>query len=257
MLTGQRILILSPHPDDEVVGAAAAIGRAKARGAAVFLLHLTTGIPARAALWPWERRGHHRRVARRQAEATMVAAALGAELAGFHHRPSRTLKDDLPAARRDIAATMARLRIDRLWVPAYEGGHSDHDAANGLASTLAALAPVWEFAEYNHFGGRTNANAFFGQHGPDCDLILTPDEIEQKSRLLRLYASERGNLGYTGVARECFRPLAAHDYSRPPHQGTLFYQRFHWVPFRHPRIDFTAAAAVGAAIRALRAEHGR
>lgn len=42
---GQRVLILVPHPDDEVVGAAAAIARARAQGAAVTGVFLTTGVP--------------------------------------------------------------------------------------------------------------------------------------------------------------------------------------------------------------------
>ena len=40
---GQRILILVPHPDDEVVAGCAAIGRAQAAGAKIFALYLTHG----------------------------------------------------------------------------------------------------------------------------------------------------------------------------------------------------------------------
>ena len=252
-MIGRRILVLSPHPDDEVVGAATGIRRARAAGAEVFLLHLTTGLPALAASWPWERRGHSRRVALRRSEAQAAAVALGATLAGTGDRPSRTLKDDLPAARREVLAVLERLAIDRLWVPAYEGGHADHDAANGLAATLVGAVAVWEFAEYNFEGGRTNANAFPARCGGELDLALTPDEARAKAELLGLYASERRNLGYVGVEKECFRPLIASDYRRPPHEGVLFYQRFQWVPFRHPRIDFTKPEEVSAAITALTA----
>ncbi len=49
---GRRILILIPHPDDEVVGAALAIRRAVKNGALVFGLDLTHGCPPREALWP-------------------------------------------------------------------------------------------------------------------------------------------------------------------------------------------------------------
>ena len=53
--------------------------------------------------------------------------------------------------------------------------------------------------------------------------------------------------------REALRPLARHDYSRPPHPGRLFYERHQWVPFRHPRVDFTPPAAVLAAIARFQA----
>ena len=70
-----RILILAPHPDDEVVGCCAAIGRARAAGARVFVLTLTTGVPERALLWPWQRPGHPLRVERRRAEAAAWSSA--------------------------------------------------------------------------------------------------------------------------------------------------------------------------------------
>ena len=45
----RRILILAPHPDDEIVACGIAALRARAAGARVFVLYLTTGIPARAS----------------------------------------------------------------------------------------------------------------------------------------------------------------------------------------------------------------
>ena len=38
--------------------------------------------------------------------------------------------------------------------------------------------------------------------------------------------------------------MPRHDYAAPPHAGTLFRERFHWVPFRHPRIDFAPSAEI-------------
>jgi LmbE family N-acetylglucosaminyl deacetylase len=243
-MIGRRILVLAPHPDDEVVGAAAAIGRAVAAGASVFLFHLTTGVPAPALLWRGQRRRHALRVAIRRTEAAAAAAALGAGLAGMSDRPCRTLKDDLPAARQEVLAVLERFEIETLWVPAYEGGHQDHDAAHCLASTLRRDLPVWEFAEYNFAGGVIHANAFVRPRADQILLRLSPEEVRHKGELLGLYRSEQGNLGYTGRERECFRRLLDTDYSRPPHPGVRFYQRFQWVPFRHPRIDFTSPETV-------------
>ena len=56
---------------------------------------------------------------------------------------------------------------------------------------------------------------------------------------LALYKSEKQNLNYVDVKQEAFRPLAIYNYEQPPHPGTLWYARFQWVPFRHPRVDFT------------------
>jgi LmbE family N-acetylglucosaminyl deacetylase len=55
---GRRILVLVPHPDDEVVGVAAAIARARADGARLFALYLGHGCLSRETLWPWQRAGY-------------------------------------------------------------------------------------------------------------------------------------------------------------------------------------------------------
>src|SRR5580692_11334801 len=87
----RRVLILAPHPDDEIVACGIAARRARAEGALVFVLHLTTGIPPRASLWPWQRRGYEARVARRRDEARSAAGFFGLEPAGFGDIPSRRL----------------------------------------------------------------------------------------------------------------------------------------------------------------------
>jgi LmbE family N-acetylglucosaminyl deacetylase len=256
MINGRSILVLAPHPDDEVVGAAIAIGRAVARGAEVRVLHLTTGVPAAGLLWPWQRSGYQDRVERRRFEAETAAAALGATLAGFADRPTRSLKDHLAAALAEVRAALGAGRADRLWVPAFEGAHQDHDAANLLGACLAREIAVWEFAEYNFCHARVNRNRFPEPHGDEQTLTPSPEEAAIKQGLLRVYASERGNLGVAGSDGECFRRLGGYDYHRPAHGGRLFWTRFQWVPFRHPRVDFTPPAAVCQALGAFAEAHG-
>lgn len=52
---GNRILLLIPHPDDEVAGCCAAVGRARGARCRVFGLFLTDGVPDKRSLWPWQR----------------------------------------------------------------------------------------------------------------------------------------------------------------------------------------------------------
>lgn len=243
-----RVLLLIPHPDDEVVGCAAAIARARAQGAEVHGLYLTTGVPAAGVAWRPDPARTAARVARRRAEALAAARRLGLTPVSFSDRPTRTLRLHMADALAEIRAAVDRLRPGVVWAPAYEGGHQDHDVANALASLVAPAVPVWEYAEYNNAGGRTRSQDFPDARGGGTVLELTEAEQAEKRALLALYASERGNLAHIRSGREAFRPLPAHDYAKPPHEGTLFYARFHWVPFRHPRIDFTRPAEVSRAI---------
>jgi N-acetylglucosamine malate deacetylase 1 len=244
-----HILLLIPHPDDEVVCAALAIRRAIAAGSRVLGLYLTTGVPDREVLWPWQRRGHVRLVAQRHAEAVAAATALGLEPVHFSDWPTRRLKDHLVAADALIARTLAEHAVDALWVPAWEGAHQDHDVANFLAARHAARLPVTEFAAYSYAGGRVASQQFATTSGEEVTM-LSPAEQRWKRDLLALYHSERGNLRHIGITQESRHSLTIHDYARPPHDGCLFYQRFQWVPFRHPRIDFDRPEAICAALTA-------
>ncbi len=249
----KRILVLAPHPDDEVVGCAAAIRRAAAAGDRVFVLHLTTGVPAAAALWPWQRLHHAARIARRRAEAARVAARLGVTVLGFQAWPSRTLKDHIGEALDLVATRLAQERIDELWVPAWEGAHQDHDVANFLGAQFKERCAVFEFAEYNFAGGKVQAGLFALPNGTERRLPLSVKERHWKANLLGVYRSERANLVHCRAAQESLRPLADYDYAAPPHPGRLFRERFHWVPFMHPRIDAESSDAIRAAIAAWRA----
>ncbi|MFI4976313.1 MAG: PIG-L deacetylase family protein [Caulobacterales bacterium] len=253
---GRRILVLAAHPDDEVVACAAAIGRARDAGAQVFVLFLTHGCTPRDQAWPWRRGSHASAVARRRAEAERAARALGVTVVALADRPARTLWREMAAARDEVGAAIAAHAVDQLWAPAYEGGNPDHDALNAVAGSLrgAVSGGVLEFAEYNFAGGRARSHAFPSPNGGEQVIALTPAEQAQKRTLLRLYASEAGNLGYVGLDRECWRPLAAYDYARPPHAGRLWWARFQWVPFRHPQVDFTDPREVASAIAGFASE---
>jgi LmbE family N-acetylglucosaminyl deacetylase len=242
MSSPRRVLILAPHPDDEIVACGLAAWRARAAGAGFSVLYLTTGVPEEA--WPWRRAGYAARVARRRDEAMAAAALLRLEPAGFLDIPSRRLRHHLDQAAGAIERALAATAAGELWVTAFEGGHQDHDAANALAARFRHRAPVWEFAAYNYAGGRMRSNRFADARGGVVELSADRDEARLKRRALSLYASERGNLHHIRAAEEAYRPLPRHDYAAPPHPGTLFRERFHWVPFRHPRIDFAPSAEI-------------
>jgi LmbE family N-acetylglucosaminyl deacetylase len=244
---GRRVLLLVPHPDDEVVGCAVAIRRARAQAIRISALYLTTGVPAPASVWPWRRDGHRQRVDRRRAEAREAAARLGLEPLAFSDWPSRELKVHLSEAEALVARHLEEAAPDEIWAPAYEGGHQDHDVTNFLASLFRARAPVLEFSEYNAAHG-VRSNRLPVETGAETVLWLTNAEASWKRELIRAYRSESANLGHVRCTREVFRPLPSHDYRRPPHPGRLFYERFQWIPLRHPRVDFTSSAEVCAAI---------
>jgi LmbE family N-acetylglucosaminyl deacetylase len=236
----RRVLILIPHPDDEVVGACAEIRRARAAGARIFGFYLTNGVPAREVFWPWRRGRHAERVAQRWREADAAADLLQIENAGRCDWPSRTLRLRIAEAVALVDAALAATQALAIWVPAFEGAHQDHDVANLIASRFHPRVDVWEFAEYNFAGGMVRTNEFFAPDGTELERTLDQAEQEFKRKALALYASERANLAHIRVEREVFRPQPtfAYDYARPPHPGPPFWARYRWARL-HPRVDAT------------------
>src|SRR5260370_20913491 len=202
MIEARRMLILAPHPDDEMVACGIGAMRARASGARVFVLYLTTGVPERAALWAWQRAHYAARVRGRQAEAEQAAALLGLEPVRFRDTPSRLLRTDLDRAAAELDAALAECGAEALWVPAFEGGHQDHDAANALAACFRHRLPAWEFAAYNFAGGQVRANRFAAARGGEVAIEATAAEAQMKRRAPGCYRSERGNLGHIGAAHE-------------------------------------------------------
>lgn len=251
MMFGKRILILLAHPDDEVVACATSIARARAQGATVTALYLTHGCLAQDVLWPWQRKNYASIVAKRHAEAEEAATFLGFQPVGWAARPARSLWRNLPQVFDEVEAALAHYRPDQVWVPAYEGGNPDHDALNAIGFRLKPRLSVLEFAEYNFFGGKAHSQSFIYSDETARIVMLTPDERETKLKALRIYESEAGNLSSIKVDQENYRPLSSYNYEQPPHQGKLWYARFQWVPFRHPRVDFTKPEEVSAAIVAF------
>ncbi|MBV8060094.1 MAG: PIG-L family deacetylase [Alphaproteobacteria bacterium] len=245
---GRRILILVPHPDDEIVACAATIGRARQAGAEIFSLYLTHGCVSRETMWPWRRRAYPLVVARRRAEAEDVARFLDIRPAGWLDRPARHVWRDLPRVRAEIEQAVAQHDIDQLWVPAFEGGNADHDAINAVAQLFKPGLSVLEFAEYNYSDGRAHSHAFPFPNGQETVILLSAAEQAAKREALSRYPSENLNLSYVKCEREVYRPLGDYDYSKPAHPGVLWYARFQWVPFRHPQVDFTNPTDVAAAI---------
>jgi len=248
---GKRILILVAHPDDEVVACAASIARAREQGAALASLYLTDGCLSRETLWPWQRKHHKDFVKKRHDEAEAAAMALGLLPVGWGMRPARTLWQELPRVYEEVQAALLQYHPDQVWVPAYEGGNPDHDALNAVGFKLKARLSVLEFAEYNFFSGRINSHSFISEDETTRVIPLSDEERAAKKAAMKIYASEKKNLSSLGVEQESYRPLAAYDYWQPPHQGKLWYTRFQWVPFHHPRVDYTDPTDISKAIMAF------
>jgi N-acetylglucosamine malate deacetylase 2 len=182
-------VVVAPHPDDEVLGCAAVLA-----GSAVTVVHVTDGVP------PWtppDERDALERRRRAESEAAWSELSSRVDLVRLEF-------GDLVAWQsvRDIARALAdlaeELEPDVVYLPAYQGGHPDHDAtclAGVLARDLAppSLRAAWMV--YGLYGFDDVGHLQFGWLPPSLyDAIemrgAEPDALGVKASALRAHASQ-------------------------------------------------------------------
>jgi LmbE family N-acetylglucosaminyl deacetylase len=126
-----RVLVLSPHPDDESIGCGGTLRAHVNAGDRVEVIFLTSG----------EKGGHGRSAAvtlrLREREAKAAAAILGLAHLEFWRAPDGALKPT-PALRARLRRKLREMRPDRIYVPHERETHPDHRGAVRLLR--AALA---------------------------------------------------------------------------------------------------------------------
>ena len=141
-----------------------------------------------------------------------------------------------------------------VYVPAYEGGHPDHDAVNLAVAVLRSRRPqlaAHEIPLYRRGPAGLSVQARRPAAGtspePFAALPLGADALALRRRLAGANASQLlpsllpllALAWAAGRGRvEPSRPLPAHDYTRPPHGGALLYELY----TRRRFADFRAAA---------------
>jgi LmbE family N-acetylglucosaminyl deacetylase len=118
-----NVLVIAPHPDDEVIGCGGTVclrGRRGDRVAAVFLTSGELGLKELPREKAW---------ATREAEARAAARILGLAGLYFLREPDWTLADHQPTAARALRRVLQQEEPALIYAPHPEDGHPDHQAA--------------------------------------------------------------------------------------------------------------------------------
>jgi LmbE family N-acetylglucosaminyl deacetylase len=230
-----RTLVVVAHPDDEVLALG---GRLSRHGESVFV-HVTDGVPldgCDAALHGFESLEQYR-----ETRAEELRRAF--RLAGIADATYLQLQiaDQRAAMHLGHLAVSVRKLIDRVAAEAilthpYEGGHPDHDACafavhTAVGSMGPARRPVIIEAAFYHAGQQgIETNRFLP--GPvattEVTRQLSAAERADKQALLDCFTTQRDTLKYFDPGIERYRIAPAYDFTQPPHEGELFYERFPW-----------------------------
>lgn len=232
-----RALLVFAHPDDEMVGLGARIGR---YGSGC-LVHVTDGAPRNEH----DSRGHGFATWEAYANARKAELAKALDLAGIPEMERVSLDiADQEASLHLVDLTRSVLTLIELHQPEvilthpYEGGHPDHDACafavrHAVSGRLAATGESPEIIEcgFYHAGGSGIETGSFlpaPTEVPDIVYDLTPEEQARKRALLQCFTSQTETLAYFSLLQERFRIAPHYDFTRPPHPGPAFYDGFPW-----------------------------
>lgn len=239
---GRAVVVLMAHPDDEFA-ISPWIESALQDGRDVTCVWLTDG--------GWGGQC----VATRRRESEMALSRMGLDRSKLHFAgESLSIADGELHQRLDDATAWLRAHFGatadqyELWLPAWEGGHQDHDATHlaGLALARGSGALVRQYPLYQ---GKGLAGPWFrvlaplAENGPTRAL---PVGVAGRMRsLVRCFAyrsqwkSFAGLLPFMALRMLGRQPFAMQDVrwertAEPPHGGALLYERRHgpsWQSF--------------------------
>lgn len=228
-LLGRTLLVVA-HPDDECILCGGLLQKMRTP----VVLYATDGSPQDPYFWRAHgSREEYKRM--RQREARRALAQVGvSEIVFLADRDERLVDQELfrnlGVAYELLKSEVERLRPEALLTMAYEGGHPDHDSCSFLCSRLRAEVgvPVWEAPLYRRRRSELSVQEFVHPNG--TEIFYQPDarELARKRAMCMEYPSQGDFLKLFGLERETFRPQAAYDYSRPPHDGPLNYEQWQW-----------------------------
>jgi len=234
-MAAEHALFVFAHQDDEYA-ASPWIAEERAVGARVSCIYLTDGASKVSAEI-------------RDAESLAVLTSLGipAEDVSFLHDGQR-IGDGKLSAHAEHAYTLVQkwctlnASVSRIYAPAWEGGHPDHDAAHVIAVLIALrhsiIASAWQFSLYH--GYRSLPHPFFRSLSqlpglsPQRTLHHSFADGRFYANLCWRYPSQRRT--WIALFPEAFlrrailrrESIVACDPSRVftrPHAGTLLYER--------------------------------
>jgi LmbE family N-acetylglucosaminyl deacetylase len=227
-----RTMIVSPHPDDEVIGAGSRLPLLSN----TVVVQVTYGSPpnisdARAA--GCSSAEDYADLRRRELSTALALAGLRETVElGF---PDQRVSFKMPELAASLEDLIREHAPEFIFTVPYEGGHPDHDATALAVSLAVRNLRTWErpriveMLSYHHCNGACEMERFLDENAHSVlEIDLCPEEREFKRRLFECFASQRRVLCWFPIRIEKFRFAPDYDFSKPPHPGTLYYEKFPW-----------------------------
>lgn len=190
-----NILIFSPHPDDEVIGVGGRMIQVKKEGYDITVVMMTDGSPKE-----FDEQEEISAIRKNETLEALELIGINKENVIFldYDDLGFIFDSDIKVYIDEIKKIIREVNPDEIYIPAYEGGHIDHDSTNFLViSSLSELDKkykVYEYIEYNaYFWGApipVKEDTLNNEIFPVYELIMDVEEVRLKKEMLKKYRSQ-------------------------------------------------------------------
>jgi LmbE family N-acetylglucosaminyl deacetylase len=221
----KNILVLSPHPDDELIGLGFTLLKQHEQGNTITVIYTSNGAPQVPEWYPVGGCNNPEEyLEKRKIEAARALEdVLGIPAHDNYFLPfaDYDLSFCLPALENALKEIFSITNWSEVYVPAFEGGHPDHDATHLAAvkayKLLGAPFYLYEYAEYGLDNEGKPVFNTFTDGKPDTAISINLSTIEQyiKEGALLMHETQNDDWmkNYLRLFRkEQIRPMQAQDY---------------------------------------------
>src|SRR6267378_7632408 len=232
-----RCAVIVAHPADEVVGAGCLISKL----VDVTVLHVTDGAPrdmqdARAARF--DDRSDYARARKEECLAALAIANVPQERVVDLEITDQRAAACLADLSIKISTFLQQSAADIVVTHAYEGAHPDHDATAFATHAAMRIMKQNGFKPPVLFEMGLHPSEDFNAKVPDflpganretTTLLLDERAKELKQRMFACFETQRDSLKASPIGPEKFRQPTAYDFSAPPQDGKLHYEKVEWA----------------------------
>ena len=229
-----RLAVLAAHPDDETIGASCLLSHLSEP----MVVYLTDGAPRDTRFWSPAVRGsriEYAAIRQTEAKRALAHAGISERQIVFLGGVDQEAIFEVCNLARSLVEVLEAYRTEVLLTHAYEGGHPDHDAAALIASMACSRTEqkkrpeLLEMTSYHARRGQCVTGEFLHPDlATEIRFELAGEDHMRKRQMIGEYVSQRLVLENFPLEAERIRPALAYDFSKPPHEGKLWYECMGW-----------------------------
>ena len=187
----ERVLVIAPHPDDEIIGCGGTMAQHVEKGDRIFVIYVTSGeIFEDEISYCISRR-------RRYDEAKEAADIIGFEILDFSNIPARRVRDNESAITDKLENIFRKLKPTSIYLPHDDEKDSDHIAVNSIVKEAYFRSKLSRGKDSNTVKAKLRGYEVWTPIKNISELNNIEDYANIKAEAIEKYKSQLVEIDYT------------------------------------------------------------